>query len=76
MQRCMDVNQQIHACIINYNKAFSILRNRNLIQLLRTKNTAKDTRKVIHVYLWQFASIKVGTDDSKEIKIQPEVRQE
>lgn len=44
-QRCMDVNQPMYVCFLDYNKAFDKVRHNFLIQLLKTKNIdMKDIR--------------------------------
>lgn len=76
IQRCMDVNQPIYVCFLDYNKAFDRVRHDRLIQLLRKKNLdTKDIRIISHLYYNQTATIKEGNELSEDIEIRRGVRQ-
>lgn len=70
-QRCMDVNQHLYTCFLDYNKAFDKVRHNHLLQLLRNKNLYfKVIRIILKIYFNQIASVKVvGNEMSDEIKI-------
>ncbi|XP_030765770.1 uncharacterized protein LOC115889834 [Sitophilus oryzae] len=44
MQRCLDVNQNVYVCFIDYNKAFDKVRHKQLIEALEQKNLDTDKR--------------------------------
>lgn len=75
-QRCMDVNQPMYVCFLDYNKAFDKVRHNRLLQLLRDKNLdMKDIRIISNLYFNQVASVRIGGELSDEMEIQRGVRQ-
>ena len=47
IQRCMDVNQDIYACFIDYNKAFDKVRHDQLMNVLKTKQIDHNDLRII-----------------------------
>lgn len=75
-QRCMDVNQPVYVCFLDYNKAFDKVRHNHLVQMLRQKKLdMKDIRIISNLYFNQTARVKERNDLSEEIEIQRGVRQ-
>lgn len=76
IQRCRDVNQDVHLCFIDYQKAFDRVKHNKLIRLLQ--NIGLDTRdiKLIENLYWnQTASILVEDNSTPDIEICRGVRQ-
>lgn len=75
-QRCLDVNQDLHLCFIDYNKAFDKIRHDRLIQLLQEKKLdTRDTRIIANLYYNQKAVVQIDNTTSKKIEIRRGVRQ-
>lgn len=75
-QRCMDVNQDLYACFIDYNKAFDKVRHDQLIEtLLKRRIDLRDIRIISNLYYGQKAIVRVDDRTSEEIEIQRGVRQ-
>lgn len=76
MQRCLDVNQNVYVCFIDYNKAFDKVRHKQLIEALEQKNLdTKDKRIIVELYLKQSASVRVQSELTKAVEIKRGVRQ-
>lgn len=76
MQRCMDANQPVHVCFLDYNKAFDKVRHDRLIEILMRKNLdSRDVRIINNLYFNQTAIIEEETETSEEIEIKRGVRQ-
>uniref|UniRef100_A0A8D9DVR2 Craniofacial development protein 2 n=1 Tax=Cacopsylla melanoneura TaxID=428564 RepID=A0A8D9DVR2_9HEMI len=76
IQRCLDVNQSVYVCFIDYNKAFDKVRHSLLINIL--KEEAIDTRDVQilkNLYFHQKAEIRVKSETSNDLEIKRGVRQ-
>ena len=75
-QRCLDINQDLYICFIDYNKAFDKVRHDQVIKLLTEKNLDKrDIRIISNLYYNQKATVRVGNDMTEEIQIKRGVRQ-
>lgn len=76
VQRCLDVNQPVYACFLDYNKAFDKVRHDRLIEILTKKNLdTRDVRIINNLYYNQTAVVRDGTLTSDEIEIKRGVRQ-
>uniref|UniRef100_A0A8D8TK36 Craniofacial development protein 2 n=1 Tax=Cacopsylla melanoneura TaxID=428564 RepID=A0A8D8TK36_9HEMI len=76
VQRCLDVNQDVYACFIDYNKAFDKVRHTLLINILREENIdTRDIQILKNLYFEQKAEIRIRSETSKELKIKRGVRQ-
>lgn len=75
-QRCLDINQDMYLCFIDYNKAFDRVRHDHLMKLLEEKNLdRRDIAIILNLYYNQRASIRVERQSSEEIEIKKGVRQ-
>jgi hypothetical protein len=75
-QRCLDINQDVFMCFIDYNKAFDKVRHDHLIRLLTEKNLDKrDIRLIANMYYNQKAVVRVENNTTEEIEIKRGVRQ-
>lgn len=75
-QRCLDVNQDLYICFIDYNKAFDKVKHDQLIDLLKNKNLDRqDVRLISNLYYNQRATVKIGQETSEEMEIKRGVRQ-
>lgn len=75
-QRCLDINQDIYACFIDYNKAFDKVRHDQLIEtLVKRRIDLRDIRIISNLYYGQKAAVRIEDTTSEEIDIQRGVRQ-
>jgi len=75
-QRTRDVNQNIYACFIDYQKAFDNLNHDKLIEILDNVGVDKgDLRTISNLYWNQRAVIRVDGELSEEVLIKRGVRQ-
>lgn len=75
-QRCLDINQDIYACLIDYNKAFDRVRHDQLIEiLLRKKLDLRDIRIISNLYYDQKVIVRVEDRTYEEIEIRSGIRQ-
>lgn len=75
-QRCRDVNVELHACFIDYEKAFDRVRHSKLISILKNKGIDSNIINLIQTLYWnQKATIRIENQTSEEIKICRGVRQ-
>ena len=59
-QRCRDVNTDIHACFIDYKKAFNTVKHEKLLEILkRTGVPDAELRIITNLYWNQLAKINV-----------------
>ncbi|KAI5734561.1 hypothetical protein M8J77_007970 [Diaphorina citri] len=76
IQRCLDLNKDIHACFIDFEKAFDKVQHEKLKQILIQKNiNTKDIQIITSLYWNQTAKIKVEEGLSEDIMILRGVRQ-
>lgn len=76
MQRCLDVNQNIYMCFIDFEKAFDRVQHQKLIEILKQKNIdGRDIRLIANLYWSQKAKIKIEDQTSDEMEIKRGVRQ-
>ena len=76
IQRCRDVNQDVHICFIDYQKAFDRVQHTKLIQILY--DIGLDTRdiKIIENLYWnQKACVLVDDNFTENLDIRRGVRQ-
>lgn len=66
-QRCLNVNQDVHVCFVDSNKAFDMVRHDQLIQLLYNKGI--DINTIANHYYGQRAGIRLEEKTIEEIKI-------
>jgi len=75
-QGARDVNQNIYACFIDYQKAFDNVKHENLIEILNTYGVDKGDLKIISNLYWnQTAIIRVYGELSEDVLIKRGVRQ-
>lgn len=75
-QRCLDINQDIYACFIDYNKAFDRVRHDLLVEtLIKRRIDIRDIRIISNLYYGQKATIRIEDMTSEEVEIQRGVRQ-
>uniref|UniRef100_A0A8D8Q762 Craniofacial development protein 2 n=1 Tax=Cacopsylla melanoneura TaxID=428564 RepID=A0A8D8Q762_9HEMI len=76
-QRCRDVNCDIYACFVDYQKAFDRIRHEKMIEILKTIGMdGKDLRIIRNLYWNQTATIKLSNEDkTEEVNILRGVRQ-
>lgn len=76
MQRCLDVNQDIYICFIDFEKAFDRVQHEKLIEILQRKNIdTRDIRLIANLYWGQTARVRLDDYLSENIEIQRGVRQ-
>lgn len=76
LQRCLDMNQDVYACFIDFEKAFDRVRHEQLIQILKNKNLdSRDIKIISNLYWNQKATVKIEGESTEEIKICRGVRQ-
>jgi hypothetical protein len=75
-QRARDVNQNIYACFIDYQKAFDNVKHNKLIKILDNVGVDKGDLRIINNLYWnQRAVIRVDGELSEEVLIKRGVRQ-
>ena len=75
-QRCLDINQEVYACYIDFEKAFDKVKHDKLHQLLVSKNIDSDDVRIISNLYWdQKANTMVENQQTEEIEIRRGVRQ-
>lgn len=75
-QRCRDMNCDIHACFIDYQKAFDRVKHDKLIEIMKKIGIDnKDLQIIKNLYWNQKAQIRHKGELSDEIEIQRGVRQ-
>lgn len=75
-QRCLDMNQDVFACYIDFEKAFDKVKHDKLHQLLISKNIDLDDVRIISNLYWgQRANTKVENRPTEEMEIRRGVRQ-
>lgn len=75
-QQCRDMNVDIYACFIDYQKAFDCVNHEKLIEILQaTRVDYRDIRIIAALYWQQSAEIKVERETSESILIKKGVRQ-
>uniref|UniRef100_A0A8D8UV16 Craniofacial development protein 2 n=2 Tax=Cacopsylla melanoneura TaxID=428564 RepID=A0A8D8UV16_9HEMI len=76
VQRCLDINQNVYACFIDYNKAFDKVKHNQLIEVLKCKNLdSRDIRIIVNLYFNQIATVRVQETITDPIEIKRGVRQ-
>lgn len=76
IQRCLDVNQSVYVCFIDYNKAFDKVRHNQLIEILKMKNLdTRDIRIITNLYFNQTANIRIQQQTTSSVEIKRGVRQ-
>ena len=75
-ERYNEVNKDIYACFIDYEKAFDRVRHETMIKCLQNIGLdGKDIRLIVNLYWTQKAYIRLDQDMSDEIMIKRGVRQ-
>lgn len=75
-QRCLDMNQDMYLCFIDYTKAFDKVRHDQLLKLLKEKNLdSRDINIISNLYYNQRAVIQVEENTTEDIEIKRGVRQ-
>uniref|UniRef100_A0A8D8VL77 Craniofacial development protein 2 n=2 Tax=Cacopsylla melanoneura TaxID=428564 RepID=A0A8D8VL77_9HEMI len=75
-QRCRDMNCNIYACFIDYQKAFDRVKHNKMIEILQDSGIdGKDLRIIKNLYWNQSAVVKVNQEKTEEVKILRGVRQ-
>lgn len=75
-QRCMDMNQDLYICFVDFEKAFDTVQHEKLLAILKNKNIDNRDIKIISQLYWnQTARMKVDDRLTPEVAIQRGVRQ-
>ena len=75
-QRYLDINQEVYACYIDFEKAFDKVKHDKLHQLLVSKNIDSDDVRIISNLYWgQKANTVVENQPTEEMEIRRGVRQ-
>lgn len=75
-QRCLDINQDVYACYIDFEKAFDRVKHDRLHQLLLNKNIDScDIRIISNLYWGQRANTLIDNQPTEEMEIRRGVRQ-
>ena len=76
VQRCRDVNVDVHLCFIDFEKAFDKIKHQKLLDiLLNTGMDDKDIRIIANLYWMQSARVRVDGELTDEVAILRGVRQ-
>ena len=76
IQRCRDVNVDVYACFVDYEKAFDTVQHDKLITILQEIGLdGRDIRLIANLYWNQTADIRINNQTSEEIPIMRGVRQ-
>lgn len=75
-QRCRDMNVDVYACFIDYQRAFDCVSHEKLIRILRRTGIDEgDLRIITRLYWNQTAGVRVDGAQSEEVAIRRGVRQ-
>lgn len=75
-QRCLDVNTNVYACFIDFEKAFDKVQHVKLLSILRKAGIdGRDIRVIENLYWNQTANVKVDNAYSEGVTIRRGVRQ-
>lgn len=75
-QRCLDVNQDLYICFIDYSKAFDNVKHEKLMSILQRLNIDhQDIQIIANLYWRQTARVRYDNNMTDEINIQKGVRQ-
>lgn len=75
-QRCLDMNQDLYVCFVDFQKAFDRVQHSKMIEILKQKNIdSRDIRIISNLYWNQTARIRVDESLSEEVRICRGVRQ-
>ncbi|RZF39012.1 hypothetical protein LSTR_LSTR014708 [Laodelphax striatellus] len=75
-QRCRDVNCDVYACFIDYQKAFDRVQHQKLADILRNIGLDdKDIRIIVNLYWNQTATMRLDIGETEELEIVRGVRQ-
>jgi Reverse transcriptase (RNA-dependent DNA polymerase) len=76
IQRCRDVNVDVYACFLDYEKAFDTVNHDNLMSILKELGLdGRDIRIIANLYWGQTARVRINGDLSEEVLIKRGVRQ-
>lgn len=76
VQRCRDVNCNVFACLIDYQKAFDRVKHDKMIDILKNMGIdSKDLKIITNLYWNQTAVLKIEGEHTDEVKILRGVRQ-
>jgi len=76
IERSMQVNKKVHACFVDYKKAFDCISHDKLLKILETAGIPDLERKLIKSLYWnQYAIIKTTAGETRKICIRRGVRQ-
>ncbi|KAF2890025.1 hypothetical protein ILUMI_16148, partial [Ignelater luminosus] len=74
VQRCLDVNQDVYACFIDYNKALDEVRHDELMNIVKDKHLDhRDLMIISNLYYKQRATICIDQQTSEEMEIRNRV---
>lgn len=75
-QRCRDMNCDVYACLIDYQKAFDRVKHEMRVKILKeTSIDGKDLRIIGNLYWNQVANLRVEGEHTDYVKIKRGVRQ-
>ena len=75
-ERCIQVNQTLYCCFIDYTKAFDRVQHNNLFEILNDLDLAdKDIRLLQDIYFNQTANIRFNDATSESVCVEIGVRQ-
>lgn len=76
IQRCRDVNCDVYACLIDYEKAFDRVQHQKMINILNDADLDdKDLRIISNLYWNQTACMRLDDEQTEQVKILRGVRQ-
>lgn len=76
VQRCRDVNCDVYACLVDYQKAFDRVKHDKMVKILReTGIDDKDLRIIGNLYWNQIANLRVEGEHTDYVEIKRGVRQ-
>ncbi|RVE51364.1 hypothetical protein evm_003919 [Chilo suppressalis] len=76
IQKCLDMQQDVYLCFIDYEKAFDRVRHDRLIKILNDVGLDnKDIRIIKNLYWNQRATVRIEGEETEEVEIKRGVRQ-
>lgn len=76
VQRCMDINKDVHIAFIDYEKAFDRIKHQKMMHVLRKVGVDdKDIKIIANLYWHQTANVRVENETTDDIEIKRGVRQ-
>lgn len=73
IQRCRDVNYDVYACLIDFEKAFDKVKHDKLVQILK-RSGINDIRIISNLYWHQTAAVRVEHQLTEKVQIRRGMR--